>query len=621
MRIRQPFQVAAAAFCLLVKPAFPAHAAEIEPQLPEHWQPNASENKLLDEFEGRISKINPKASRFPTTPAPEHIPKSFSPWWLRGQANSLGTKTQRQSITLDELYVRAIRHSSQIRVFGDLPVIRETGIREAKGAFDTNAYLTSQFERRNEPVGNTLTTGGANRFIQDEWSVEAGIKKKIATGADITLSQKIAQTRNNSVYFTPNDQSTGRLELSIVQPLIKGAGIGYNRSIIQIAKIDSEVAMAEFIRQSESHIQEIARTYWTMYAARVTYLQKLRLLEETGKLADEIKARANIDAQSSQIFRAQSAVAARKADLIRSEAAIRNAQDRLAALTSDPRLLRSSGTELIPTDRLVLSGEMVDAQQAAQTALRSRPEINQAFSQLRAATIREKMSRNEVLPELNLFLKGSLGGLDNADFFSGYSRQYNTGGPGFAVGFELKYPLENNIAKARLERRRLELRQQMDQLRTTVDSVLLEVKISAREVGTSYREALAKYAAVKGYSEDIETLQARRSVQPFLDPAVAAALGPDASKSASLSQTTEYIDRMLDAQDRRARAEEDFITSAAEYQVSLVNLQRAKGRLLSYQGIQVMRGRDEENLPLLYLEKGGRDGKSVNDGKKLITHD
>ena len=58
--------------------------------------------------------------------------------------------------------------------------------------------------------------------------------------------------------------------------------------------------------------------------------------------------------------------------------------------------------------------------------------------------------------------------------------------------------------------------------------------------------------------------------------------------------------------------------SASEYQVALVNLQRSKGKLLSYEGIQVVRGRDEQNLPLLYLEKGGRDGKSANGGKALI---
>ena len=596
-----------------------AAAPHVEPQLPERWQPSTAEHSLLGEFDGQVKKISPEPRRFATTPAAEKIPAGFSPWWIRGQTNSIGKRTHRQDITLEDLYVRAIRHSTQIRVFGDLPVIRETGIREAKGAFDTNAFLQSQFNRSNDPVGNTLTTGGADRFKQDEWSFEAGVKKKVITGAEISVSQKVGQIKNNSVFFLPNPQSTSKLELSVTQPLLKGAGVGYNRSVIEIAKIDSEVAMSEFVRQTESHLQEIARAYWTLYASRVTYLQKLRLLEETGKLAGEVKARMQIDAQTSQLFRAQSAVAARKADLIRSEAAIRNAQDRLRALTSDDRLLPDSDVELIPRDHLVLNGEMVDAQQAAHIALSTRPEINQAFNQLRAATIRERMSKNELLPELNLVLKGSLGGLDNGDFGSAYGRQYNTGGPGYGVGLILSFPLENNIARARHERRQLEFRQQVDQLRTTVDSVLLEVKISVREVGTSYREALAKYAAVKAYSEDIATLEARRSVQPFLDPTAAAVLGAEATRAASLSQTTEYIDRMLDAQDRRARSEEDFIMAAAEYQVSLVNLQRSKGKLLGFEGIQILRDRDDKNLPLLYLQKGGGEGKSAAGGKKIIT--
>src|SRR5205823_7108858 len=138
----------------------------------------------------------------------------------------------------------------------------------------------------------------------------------------------------------------------------------YNRSIIQIARLDSQVAMSEFIRQSESHLLEITRTYWALYAARVTYLQKARLVDETGKVADELRARQQVDAQKTQLFRAQSALASRRSDLVRSEAAVRNAQDRLRALTSDPELLAAPDTELIPADRLVLAASPVDAQQA-----------------------------------------------------------------------------------------------------------------------------------------------------------------------------------------------------------------------------------------------------------------
>ncbi len=555
-------------------------------------EPTPQEREILSEYEGEVSRTGKTVRNFANVVA-TNIPEDFAPWWIRGQRNTIGDTSQAQSVTIDDLYVRALQHSSQIRVFSDLPLIRETGIREAQGAFDANAYLQGKFDRSNDPVGNTLTTGGASRFKQDEWSFEAGAKKRFITGTEVTVSQQLSRTDNNSVYFVPNPQSKATLSISVVQPLLKGAGVGYNRSVMQIARLDSDIAMHEFTRQSESHLLEITRTYWALYAARVTYLQKARLVNDTARVTDELRARQKMDAGQSQLFRAESALASRRSDLVRSEAAVRNAQDRLRALTNDPRLLTSSNAELVPNDRLVLTSSSFDAQDAAKAALESRPEINQAFLQLRAATIRENMQRNELLPELNLVLQGSLGGLDDGEYGSAYSRQYNTGTPAFGAGFVFSIPLGNNVAKARLERRRLELRQQLDQLRTTIDTVLLEVKISAREVSTAFRETQAKYAAVKAFTEDLDTLNARRSLQ---------AIGEETLMAA-------YLSTLLDSQDRRANAEEEFIRAAANYQIAIVNLERAKGKLLAYSDINVVRGKDDTGLPKLHLEKGGREAK------------
>ena len=352
------------------------------PPLPS--EPSPGEPTLLDKYHDEISKI----SRTPRTFAKKTnatIPSDFSPWWIRGQKNTLGDNSHSQGITVDDLYVRAIQHSNQIKVFSDLPLIRETGLQEAKGEFDTNAFLQGKFDRKNDPVGNTLTTGGASRFRQDEWSMEAGAKKKFITGTEVTLSQELSRTDNNSVYFVPNPQSKATLSLNVVQPLLKGAGVSYNRSTLRIARIDSEIAMSEFIRQSESHLLEITRTYWALYAARVTYLQKAKLVDETAHVADELKARQTVDAKQSQLFRAQSALATRRSDLVRQEAAIRNAQDRLKALVNDPDLLASAGSELVPRDRLILTSMPVDTQFSAQQALESRPEIAQPNQPIIAA--------------------------------------------------------------------------------------------------------------------------------------------------------------------------------------------------------------------------------------------
>jgi outer membrane protein TolC len=590
-----------AAFAADKESSLPALPTQAELQIP--LAPIAEENPLFDGYRAEAATFG-RGTRSFSKKTDAKIPADFSPWWIRGQKNSIGNSVGK-GVTIEDLYLRALRNSKQIRVFGDLPVIRETGIREAKGAFDTNSFLQGKFDRANDPVGNTLVTGGAGRFKQDEWSYEAGAKKKFVTGTEVTLSQRLGQVANNSIYLTPNSQSTGELSLSVVQPLLRGVGTGYNRATMRIAKLDSDIAMAEFVRQSESHLLEITRTYWALYAARVTYLQKAKLVEETARVTDELKARQKVDAQQSQFFRAESALASRRSDLIRSEAAIRNAQDRLKALTSDPSLLASANTELIPGDRLVLTASAVDAAQAAAAALDNRPEINQAFLQLRAATLREKMQRNELLPELNLVLQGSLGGLSAGDHADAYGKQFNQGGPGFSAGFVFSMPLENNIARARLERRRLELRQQLDQLKTTIDSVFLEVKISAREATTAYRETQAKYSAVKAFTADVESIEARRTLQT-------ASPAPGADETA---RTSVFLDTLLDAQDRRSNAEEEFIRAAANYQIAIVNLERAKGQLLAYSDVTVIRSKDEKGLPQLHLEKGARDGKSSAPGK------
>jgi outer membrane protein TolC len=590
-----------AAFAADKESSLPALPTQAELQIP--LAPIAEENPLFDGYRAEAATFG-RGTRSFSKKTDAKIPADFSPWWIRGQKNSIGNSVGK-GVTIEDLYLRALRNSKQIRVFGDLPVIRETGIREAKGAFDTNSFLQGKFDRANDPVGNTLVTGGAGRFKQDEWSYEAGAKKKFVTGTEVTLSQRLGQVANNSIYLTPNSQSTGELSLSVVQPLLRGVGTGYNRATMRIAKLDSDIAMAEFVRQSESHLLEITRTYWALYAARVTYLQKAKLVEETARVTDELKARQKVDAQQSQFFRAESALASRRSDLIRSEAAIRNAQDRLKALTSDPSLLASANTELIPGDRLVLTASAVDAAQAAAAALDNRPEINQAFLQLRAATLREKMQRNELLPELNLVLQGSLGGLSAGDHADAYGKQFNQGGPGFSAGFVFSIPLENNIARARLERRRLELRQQLDQLKTTIDSVFLEVKISAREATTAYRETQAKYSAVKAFTADVESIEARRTLQT-------ASPAPGADETA---RTSVFLDTLLDAQDRRSNAEEEFIRAAANYQIAIVNLERAKGQLLAYSDVTVIRSKDEKGLPQLHLEKGARDGKSSAPGE------
>lgn len=495
-----------------------------------------------------------------------------------------------QNITLENSYLRALENSSQIRVFSELPLIRETAIQEAQGAFDTRLFVEGRYDRRNDPIGSSLTTGRTTgRFTETEYGVQAGVRKKVATGGEVYLTQELSRIKNNSDFFLPNPQARAVLRLGFIQPLLRGAGVAYNRSVIQIAEIDSDIARHEFLRQTESHLLEINRTYWTLYMARGIYQAKLRSFNEAVRTVEQLESRDDFDTVRRQILRARAAQSERRADLVRAESAVRNAEDRFKALVNDPEFLELGSLEFIPADLPVIAETNVNLKDVATAALENRPEILQAFLQLRAAAIREKMQRNELLPVLNLIVEGYLSGLDKGSNIEGaWERQFSRGSPGAAVGLRFEFPVENNEADARHIRRRLEMRQLVEQLRTTMETVLLEVKVAVREVRTAYRDLKAKHASLLAAREDLDDYERRREV--ILLGSESSAIG--------------YLEFLIEAQDRRAIAEERFLQALATYNVALTTLERVKGNLLSYESISVEREwDDEEELPRLKLKR------------------
>mgnify|MGYP000086895642 CR=1 FL=1 len=517
------------------------------------------------------------------------VPSDFKSSSHNSILQSVQKDVGRNEYSLEQLYVSALKNSSQIKVFSDIPLIRETGIQEAQGVFDTTAFVEGSYDKTNEPVGSTLTTGGTGRFLQEEYRMEGGLRKKINTGAELSVSQEVSRTDNNSSFFLPDPQGGAELKLRLMQPLLKGAGPAYNLAVIRVAEIDSEIARQEFIRQAESHLLEITRSYWALYLARGLYQSKKNLARNAGELVGDLESRADLDAVKRQLLRARAADSERKADLIRSEASVRNAQDRLLALVNDPAMRENSFNEIIPIDAPIQFEVTADIRFVAAEALAKRPEISQGFQQLRAAAIREKMQRNEILPTLNLILEGSLAGLNEGGKYNrAAEKQFEEGGPGYMIGFAGEYPLENNIAMARLDRRKLELRQQFNQLKTTIETVLLEVKVSTRELKTSYRDLQAKYASYMANREDIDDLVARKDLM----------LGVENMSGSS------YIEALLDTQERLAKGEDEYLRSLVTYNTAITNLERSKGTLLGYQNVTLKRGKDEDtDLPKIELEK------------------
>ena len=68
------------------------------------------------------------------------IPEEFSPWWQAQVNGQINQAVPNISTDITSLFTRTLEYSSQIQVFSDLPLIRETTIQEAEGPYDFRLF-------------------------------------------------------------------------------------------------------------------------------------------------------------------------------------------------------------------------------------------------------------------------------------------------------------------------------------------------------------------------------------------------------------------------------------------------------------------------------------------------
>lgn len=537
----------------------------------------------------RARALDTEGAQGLSSPVPIQVPRNGDASWWSEAARSpfLGTGMPLES-TLGALLGRAVDHSTQIRVFSQIPLIRETGVAEAEGRFTPRLYAEGKYERRNEPVGSTLTTGRSGRFKELRREFEYGVRKRLATGAEASVSHQVRWINNNSIFFVPDPQTTSRLSVTLVQPLLRGAGLRYNRGIRDLATIDTEVAKHEFLRQVESHLVEVHRAYWQLYLSRAVFLQKQQLADENAALVRKLEGRGSLDAGKLALVRARSEAARSEAERTRARIAIENATNRILALVNDPALGEAGRFELIPID--APSFELLDADLEAVVgeAVNRRPEVAQAFLQYEAAAIRNGMARNESRFTLDLILEVSSSGLD--DGTARYTQALSDGagsGPGYLAGLRFEVPIGPDETRARARRRRIELRQQESQVKTTLNTVVLEAQVSLAE----YRSARAELKQRQMSAE------AARETFAILDERFASGI------TGGIGQ----LEQLLDAQERRAEADERYAMAQVGLSVAVANLRRAQGGFLGFSRFEAVRIQEAGQDPDVRFESAQRD--------------
>ncbi|MBL8827744.1 MAG: TolC family protein [Planctomycetaceae bacterium] len=486
-------------------------------------------------------------------------------WWQQKACQPLRPKSQSWPVDLDLLMITALQFSAHVQAINLEPQIVETEIARQSAEFDTRSFVESKWNSINDPVGNTLTTGGPTRLKDQNLENSGGLQRRTLVGGQARIAQEIGLRNTNSVFFLPKDQANTRFIISYTQPLLRGRGVCYNESLVVLAQTDTRLARNELQTQLQQHLFDVANTYWQLCLERSRFLQQQEGLAQTEMILRELEARREIDLLQSQVMRARGAVAVRRAAVQRAELTIRNRETQLWALTSAPQVQLNHELELIPLVLPSCDLVPIDPQASVREALQNRPEISSTFERIRSAETRLSVAKHELLPVLNAAFEVYTRGLQGQqDVWQSFLNQFSRGNPSYTAGLTYSMPLGNNAAQASLRRRDLELRQLLLELDASLKRISAEVENAVRDVLAAHAELAGHHEAMIAARAEVDYLLQRWRLLPGED------------RYASM-----LLDDVLNALDRLISAEGTFAQSQVNYAIALTEYKRAAGLLVN----------------------------------------
>ncbi|MCR4344485.1 MAG: TolC family protein [Candidatus Scalindua sp.] len=472
------------------------------------------------------------------------------------------------NMTLKDSIILAIHNNYEIKIAKLEPMMTEKDITVAKSKFDPTLTIKGNRDVTETPSASRLTLGlssgvAIGAYKQDRNTAQAMVEKPLETGGSFTLDFNVAPRIfiDPSPFSGLNPQSTASIEAKLTQPLLKNAGIFYNRSEIYIARNNNEKSILELKKTAIAVINTVQKAYWNLVMAIEEFRVRKKSLESAEDLLrkNTIQVKVGTLAQI-EVLVAEDGVAQKKNGIIEAENDIKNREDDLKLiinLSNNPIL---SDIAIIPLDKASFNITDVTIGESINIALANRPELFKQGLDIANARIKVKQQKNQLLPELNIeagIRYNGLGANSGNALDSVFSNQFQDE----FFGATLKVPIGNRKARSDYSRAKLEARQSLLNRNKIEQEIVVEVRTAVREIK---KNAESIKATEKAQELALERLQAEE-------------------KKFKVGRSTSL--EVLRAQDNLTIAEGKAVKALIDYQISLGDLDSKTGTILENNNI------------------------------------
>lgn len=496
------------------------------------------------------------------------------------------------ALSLNDVTKMALQSNLDIAIADTNEQIDSQKLIAYQAYYDPTLSLSSTLSDSNS-ANTQLTNVSSTGFINSTKTVNlnAVINKNIPLyGASLqgTWNSSRRNTNQTNDLFSPSYSTQGSLQYT--QPLWRNLKIDSARNNLKVFSLNSKMTDSQFRSTLTSTISRIQQAYWNLVSVIQSYdvtrksVELARITVENNRKKVEVGTSPPIDVTSSLATQAS-----RELDLISAEERILSAQNALRQLITNDRNNEIWNKTIVPTDKPDYLEYNIDLNQAIETALKNRPELEQSSLNLAINDLTYNLQKEN--KKWAIGLTASLGGTGTAgpqsysasgaeriapQFVGGLWTSYKTvfteGTYNWSLRFNVTVPLstrdiDTTLAQTRIARQQLLMNQNKSE-----QSIIVDVRNSVQALNTA-RSRLR----TAGVSRQLAEAQLDAENKRF---------------EAGLSQN--YL--VLQRQNELSSAQLAEVNAMITYRTAIITLQQSMFTLLDASAIDVAKG-SSKNVP------------------------
>ncbi len=450
--------------------------------------------------------------------------------------------------------------------------------------FDPSLFVAAGYLRRSNSVA--LTGAGAGTLPDQPQPLDF-VTANIAYLEGFRTGAQVEATLNNDSQVINGSNSSAdpfsqpSTSVTVTQPLLRGFGSNVNLRYVRVANENRKVSRLLFEQQVLETVYGVSRIYFDLVSLGENVDVKQDALRAAKKLQQDDASQVEVGTLAPiELIRANALVSSSEFDLTQAQGLYRQQEVILRNLLvrTDSPVFAVGFTQIVPTDKITVPA-MLDATpvtELVQQGLARRPDLAQSELQVRTGQISADASRNQALPQLNVYANvGTRGSAEQA------YEQLGTPGTGIPAlpanfglgglrlstivqgGVQLNLPLRNRVAQADAARDEVQVRQAQARTEKLGNQVRQDIENAQIAVETSFA---AYKAAVTSRELQEQLLRAERDRLEF-------------------GQSTNLLVVQNEAYLSQARSTE--IAARSNYQKAQIELDRSLGDLLEKNGISL----------------------------------